>query len=60
MCAACSLGNDVGAYHEHRTPEVWSPARRLGVAAKSPGDLHPLRHAGRLWRPEVESVDQVL
>ena len=60
MCAVCSVANDVSVQHEHCAPEVWTPTRRLGVAARSPADLHPLRREGRLWRPEVESVDQVL
>jgi tetratricopeptide (TPR) repeat protein len=61
MCAACSLSlGEAPPNHEHRRSEVWDPIRRLGVAARSVADLHPLRGAGVVWRAGVESVDLML
>lgn len=58
MCAVCSLNNDPPA-HDHPPPAEWDLTRRLGVAARSSADLHPLRR-GTSWRPEVVSVEQLL
>jgi hypothetical protein len=60
LCAACSLGQPHDA-HEHAGPgAVCQRRRRLGVAARSAGDLAPLRQFRLWWRKGVVSVEQVL
>jgi len=60
LCQACSLGEP----HEHpgrsEPGRGWQAERRLGVAARRPSDLAPLRRARLWWRQEVLSARQVL
>jgi hypothetical protein len=60
LCAACSLGEPHRHAEEAPADDAWQPARRLGVAARSERDLHPLRRAGLWWRRGVRTVRQVL
>jgi hypothetical protein len=59
LCAKCSLGEP--GDHDHPEPDdAWNPERRLGVAARSEGDLSPLRTMRLWWRRGVVSVRRVL
>ena len=59
LCKDCSLGRPHD-HHERERDLGWRPERRLGVAAKSEGDLAPLRTSTGRWRDGVVSVDLVL